>query len=118
MYGLPPNFDTSVFVGKTLQMICFNANQIYLHFASDLVLTIEGKFLHKKGAADQLAQALAVPITTSDLMLLLERSVSIASGSEDGTLTLVFDNRHILKCFDDRQYESYRIKNGDEEIII
>ena len=81
-------------------------------------MTIEGKFLHKKGAQTHLAPVLAVPTITSDLMLLLERSVSIASGSEDGTLTLVFDNRHILKCFDDRHYESYRIKNGDEEIIV
>lgn len=118
MYGLPSDFDASFFVGVTLEMICFNANQISLQFDKKVVLTIEGRYLHKKGAADQPAQIVSLPVSKSDLMLLLERSVSLASGAEDGTLTLVFDNRHSLTCFDDAQYESYRIKIGEQEIIV
>ena len=44
MYGLPANFDASLFVGRTLQLICFSANQIYLHFDTELMLTMKDGF--------------------------------------------------------------------------
>jgi Family of unknown function (DUF6188) len=52
-------------------------------------------------------------------MLLLGHVVQRASVSEDGTLTLFFDNHHVLSVYDTSdQYESYQIRRGTQVIIV
>jgi hypothetical protein len=49
------------------------------------------------------------PFSESDLMQLLEHKISAVSGKKDGTLTLVFDDGQILKCYD--QLPNYDVSN-------
>lgn len=119
MYGLPKDFDASFLVGLTLEMVCFNINQVYLHFSSHVLITIEGDFLYQASASDNTARTTRPPILETNLTKLLEHSVSRASGDKDGTLTMVFDNGHVLKCLDTSpNYEAYKIKHGDRTIIV
>ena len=42
-----------------------------------------------------------------------------AFGDDEGTLTMEFDDGHVLRCLDDQPgYEAYEIKMGDESIIV
>lgn len=119
MYGLPENFDASFFVGRTLEMICFNANQIYLHFDDEITITIEGSFSHQHARSSVNPRVVSVPAEQSDLMRLLEHKVVSVSADPDGTLTLDFDDGQIFTCYDQTpSYESYQIKHGDEVIIV
>jgi Family of unknown function (DUF6188) len=119
MYGLPEDFDGSFLIGRALEMICFNANQIYLHFDGQVTITIEGSFSHQRAQYESNTQILSVPVSESDLMQLLEHKISAVSGDKDGTLKLVFDHDQILRCYDQLpNYESYQIRHGDTVIIV
>jgi Family of unknown function (DUF6188) len=119
MYKLPADFDAQFFVGRNLEQICFNQNQIALHFDDDLSIVIESAFSHEEPQSPSDGQVVEVPVSDSDLMRLLGCSVSEASGDGDGTLILVFENGHVLKCFDTSdQYESYQIEHHGNVIIV
>ena len=119
MYGLPKDFDATFLVGLTLEMICFNINQVYLHFSDHVMITIEGDFLYQVSPSDNASRTTSPPILKSNLMQLLEHSVSKASGDKDGTLTMVFDNGQIIKLLDTLpNYESYKFKHGERTIIV
>jgi hypothetical protein len=117
MKKIPEDFDANIFVGRTLEMICFNANQIYFHFDHHLFITAETSFtFNKQGETIEVA----VPALQSGLMQLLEHHVSKVSLEEQHILILVFDNEHELRFADNAPglYESYRITIGDRTIII
>lgn len=116
MYRLPVDFDGSFFIGRKLEMICANANQIYLHFGQQITITVESSLTYQRGDA---TVTIGVPLSNCDIVALLEHSITQVSPMKDGTLTLMFDNGDVLKCLDDRpNYESYRIRNGDKEVIV
>ena len=113
MYGLPKDFNGSFLVERTLEMVCFNQNQVYLHFDTNITIAIEGAFSYKTD------QVINVPVQNSNLMELLGSSVLVAQGDENGTLSLNFDNGQTLKVYDmTKQYESYTISYGDKVIIV
>jgi len=113
MYGLPKGFDGSVLVGRTLEMVCFNENQVYLHFDGRTTITIESAFSYKN------EQIVHVPVAESHLMELLGLSVSAAKGDDKGTLSLFFDNGQTVRVYDTtKQYESYTISYGGKVIIV
>ncbi len=100
-------------------MVCFNANQLYLHFSNHVTITIEGSFSYQKSQSQAAPPPINVPVKESNLMQLLEHSIAKGTGNGDGTLTLVFDNGHVFKCFDSsKSYESYQIKAGEKVIVV
>jgi hypothetical protein len=113
MYGLPKDFDGSFLVGRTLEMVCFNQTQVYLHFDEHVSIAIESAF------SCGTEEVVDVPVKESHLMELLGSSVSVARGDENGTLGLLFDGGQVLKIYDTtKQYESYTITYGGKEIIV
>lgn len=119
MYGLPAGFDTSRLLGCTLTQVSFSENTVHLSFTNDFSITIESSFSHSKPGRLSDVERSRVPVRESQLMQLLGESVDSAHASADGTLRLGFSNGHVLACFDDTPlYEAYRIKLGDEEIIV
>jgi hypothetical protein len=119
VYGLPKDFTGTFLKDRRLEMICFNANQVYFHFDGGVSIAVESSFAHQTSRSESNAKVLKVPVSVSSLMQLLEHSVIEVSGDEKGTLSLSFDHGHILKLFDSSpQYESYHIKRGDEMITV
>jgi len=119
MYGLPVDFDASRLVGCTLEQVSFSENTVHLSFSNDASITIESCFAHS--AHDDLgdAERSRVPVRESRLMQLLGESIDSAHASAEGTLSLRFTNGQVFACFDDTsQYEAYRLKLGEEEIIV
>lgn len=118
MYGLPPDFDSSVFIARELQQVSFTANTVHLAFDADIAITLESFFmfqLDKKTAAVKQAP----PVQVSSLMSLIGHKVCAASAVRDGTLILEFTGGGTFTCIDDsKEYESYHIWIRGREIVV
>ena len=116
MYGLPEDFDGSIFVGLELVEVSFTVNTVHLAFDADVSITIGSRFiLHVGGAREEHA----VPAKSSNITALIGRSVRLVDANPDGTLRLQFDGGDALTCLDDSKvYESYQIHFPGREIIV
>jgi hypothetical protein len=116
-----PNESTGLHrlpIGRTLEMICFNQNQINFHFDEKLTIQV-GTSLRYQQQLTQEPEIIEVPALQSSLMQLLGHSTIKAIGDNTGTLTLEFEDGQILECLDDTPlYESYQIVQGDFRIIV
>jgi hypothetical protein len=113
----PEDFDAGIFVGRTLEMICFNANQVYFHFDSRICIQAETSFTFEKPPA---VAEITIPVMQSDLMHLLEHQILKASAADQHILTLEFDDGSRLRFSDTApgKYESYHVFIGDRRIIV
>ena len=119
MYGLPHDFDTNVFLSRTLGLVCFAAFHITLHFDSDLEITIEGPHSYHPASEEHDSEFVTKPPDTRiDTKGLVGAVVVSAESSSDGRLSLLFNNGHRLTCYDLPGYESYTIHHGDRVIIV
>jgi hypothetical protein len=117
MYGLPVDFDASVFVGRTVELVSFAFSQVDLSFDGIVLLSIQSAYLHDHG--QESPAITAVPSATSTLMQLVEQVVTDASGDDTGTLTLRFANGHVLQCLDNSPaYECYSIQHAGGRVIV
>ena len=118
MYGLPETFDGSFFIGCKLEVISFTESSIYLGFENNIAVTVSSSFQHcMPDIIDADVQRL--PLSTSNLMQLVGRSVEAVNAERKGTLSLMFNGGHIFRCFDDiGNYECYQITHGNEEIYV
>lgn len=118
MYGLPPDFDASVFIGKELEQICFSVNTITFHFGLDVSITVVSLFIYRV-ATEGPECTETIPLHSSNAMRLLEKTVTSAVGQIDGTLSLTFgDGSNLMFIDDTHQYESYHIRIGNTEIHV
>lgn len=119
MYKLPSDFDGAFFIGRTLEFITFSENSVAFAFDRRVSITVESSLQHQFGSDAEQGIRQSVPLTESRLMQLLGCSVVQAKGDENGTLTIMFDNGHVLKVFDDQTcYESYAINDGKHENFV
>lgn len=118
MYGLPEDFDVSIFVGRELVQVSFTTNTVHLAFGGDVAITTETSFvLRLSGWTEEARQEL--PVESSNLMALIGHRVRLANAATDGTLTLHFEGGGILTFVDDsKEYESYHIHTPDREIVV
>ena len=118
MYGLPKDFDVSVFVGKELIQICFAINVVSVHFEERIRITSEGSFGYSLSPENK-DVAYQIPVKDCEILELVGQAVTAATVEGPGGLRLRFDNGHSLIFYDDKSnYESYHIQLGDEEIHI
>lgn len=118
MYGLPADFDSRIFVGSNLEMICFAVNQLYLHFGHKLMIQLGGEYSLQTDPASE-PEIIEVPEFHPQLTKLLEQTVNNASATREGTLTLQFSNGAVFTCYDRTPgYESYEIIIGERRIIV
>jgi hypothetical protein len=99
--------------------VSFSVNTVHLSFSNDVSITIESCFAHSTHGDLDRSERERPPIRESRLMQLVGESIESAQASSDGTLSLKFTNGQILACYDDTAlYEAYRLKLGEEEIIV
>ena len=118
MYGLPRDFTGDFLVGRTLEAVLFNENQIQLLFDRKVAVSIMGEFQHQLGVDHSPCLTQDVPVKESQLMRLAGCSVVNALGTANGSLRLVFDTGEVVTVFDCPGYESYTIFNGDDTIYV
>lgn len=118
MYGLPTDFDSGIFVGRTLELVCFAAYQFNLHFGQNLMIQVNGEYSLQMDAGSE-PEIIEPPEFHPGLTKLLEQTVSNASSTRDGMLTLQFSSGAVFTCYDRTPgYESYYIHIGDRRIIV
>ena len=118
MYKFPKNFNANVFIDHILEMICFNVNQATLHFSGSISICAGGPFEFQKSPNTGEVEIVDFPTAQSDLMQLLECSVSQVFLENEDTLTLVFDNSQRLRFLPDSSYESYHLNIDGGTITI
>jgi hypothetical protein len=122
MYGLPKGVDLSFFVGKRLDSVSFAEFVMFFNFDDNVTVTLGSSFLHqqsKDAESPKFDDRQSVPVKHSALMQLVGRSVVSATGDDEGTLTLCFDDGQRLSFFEDRcPYESYTFSDGEHEYIV
>lgn len=118
MYGLPADFDSRIFVGRTLELVCFAAYHFNFHFDQDIGVQVGGEYsLQMKPVSEP--DIIEVPEFHPGLTKLLEQTVIHASATRDGTLILRFSGGAVFTCYDRTPgYESYDIYIGDRHIIV
>ncbi len=118
MYGLPADFDATIFIGRELEQVSFTVNTVRLAFADDVAITMESSFAFQAPGTEELVRQ-APPVQASALMVLVGRKVCAARAENNGTLRLEFTAGGTLLCLDDSpQYESYHIWVGGKETIV
>ena len=118
MHGLPKDLDTSIFLNRELEQVCFTANQLVLHFDKEISIIASGSFGCFSGSQDKKEVIHKAPVNSSDLMKLLGHRIAKVLAKKDGTLDLQFDNAQQLVFYDDPNYESYDIYIGKNRIIV
>ena len=118
MYGLPRDFDFSIFVGRSVELVSFTVNTVNLSFDEDLSITIGSSYEYQVDTRSP-GEKRAIPVQESTLMQLLGKTIEAAEACGRGTLVLHFEGGQIFKCFDDEpQYEAYTITNRGRETIV
>ncbi|MEJ7623683.1 MAG: DUF6188 family protein [Pyrinomonadaceae bacterium] len=119
MYGLPDDFSTDFLLGRNLEQICINENQVYFHFDNQLFITVEGTYAYQNVESEAGELLIEVPRFDANVLQLLGSSVRKCASSPDGTLNLSFDNGQTLTMLDSsREFESYQIRYKDLIIIV
>lgn len=115
VYGLPADFDYSIFVGRTVEQVCFMENMVSLAFDERVHINIESSYSLQPSEHDA-EVVVDIPPQESNLMQLAGQVVDSAHAEGRGTLILRFQGGHVFKCFDDQpMYESYHIVNKGVE---
>jgi hypothetical protein len=118
MYGLPEDFDASVFVGHDLEHIMFTSNTVFFSFGPELSVNTTSSFLYRKEALGSETKQV-VPVGSSDVMSLLGKSVKVSRSDRSGMLELTFDDGQMLTFYDDQpSFESYSLRVGKREIFV
>lgn len=118
MYGLPRNFDASVFVGQELSLVSFSTNTVNLVFDDQHSITIESSFTYTT-SANTVEIAQAIPGIFSGVMGLIGKTVIRAEAHANGLLVLSFEGGGMITCRDDSDdYESYHIRIGQKQIDV
>lgn len=118
MYTLPDSFDTKILLDERLIMICFNSSQVYFHFDSHLMITIDGEFIVEK---DFKIEKYHPYLLKSDCGLLELIETTITDCYTDVArkdLRIKFSNSMIVTLLATENYESYLITKGDLEIRV
>ncbi len=117
MYGIPSDFDPSIFIGRELQQVSFTVNTVHLTFDDDIAITLDSSFVFQLDRAEKEVKQ-APPVRVSSLMSLVGRQIS-ASSCSSGSLTLEFTPGGTLTCIDDsKEFESYHIWIHGKEIVV
>lgn len=118
MYGLPANFDSRIFVGRTLEEIYFAAYHFVLQFDQHIGVQVHGEYSLQIDPGLE-PDIIDVPEFHPQLTKLLEQTVNNATATREGTLTLQFSNGAVFTCYDRTPgYESYEIFIGDRHLIV
>jgi len=116
MYKFPEEFDPAIFVGRTLEMVCINANQVYFHFNDHLMICAESAFWYER--QDKSHSDVQVPLDQLEVLQLLEHDVARAQIKKGDVLIVIFDNGASLRFDPVLGYESYRVVVAGKETFI
>lgn len=118
MHGLPASFDPGVFVGRTVESVCYSENSIHIGFDGRSSVTIEGSYSFDP-TGDLGLERSSVPVEVSNLMKLTGKRVEVARTEFGRDLVLTFTEGPVLVCHDDSSaYECYHVMVDGSEFHV
>ena len=126
MYPIREDFDAKFLIGASLCEVCFNANQIKMWFDSGCTIVLEGCLVHRiegQGAIvcdTNMTDVAVTPQTPSvSLFRLIERQVAnVRFDQRRFNTTIEFSDGQSIELIGEEPYECYKIKFGDDEILV
>lgn len=124
MHGLRHHPDLSFLIGRDLDSICFERNQLLFQFHAPLSnlkgtgICVRSKVLHhaKQGVVEW---DCSKPLIGSCSLLLLLRTTVVRVGWPDGSLKMELSNEETVTIlYSNAKAESYRIWDGDTVIVV
>ncbi len=102
--------------GRYLEMVCFNANQVYFHFSGNSHIVLEARycFWSKAITAPQIVSAPSLPM---DVIAVMDKGVLEYELRPSGTLRLVFENGYYFEAYKEDGYESYKVVIDGRELV-
>lgn len=118
MYKIPKNYNIYELKGETVYQVAFGINFITLFFSKGFI-QIEGSFstIFENETCD-FCEVYPVKHDFSLLKLLERTIIEVDINSDRNVLVLLFESGFTLKLTGNEEYESYKIKINEEEIII
>lgn len=124
MHGLLHHPDPSFLIGRDLDGICFERNQLHFQFHAPLSnlkgtgICVRSTVIHH-AKHDVVEWDCSKPLIGSCSLLLLLRTTVVCVGWPDGNLKLEFSNKEIVTIlYSNAKTESYRIWDGDTIIVV
>lgn len=118
MYGLPNDFDASVFVGRRIESVTFAENVIILAFSEAVSVSISGTVLYQE-SGDTSRKRERPPIAHTSLVGAVGRAVEATELKSPQELILRLEGGFSVTLLDDSDaYECYLISLGDREIVV
>ena|ERR1700712_2087812 len=118
MYKVPDDLNSDFLRDDTLIMVSFNANQIYLHFETGILITLEGEYIISIVGKEHLYNVYPVSYENG-LLELIEKKVErteVLNSKKD--LTIHFENSLCVTLINSDNYESYQVKINDRRFIL
>jgi hypothetical protein len=117
MYRFPKRDILESIIGNKLIMVSCNVNQIYLHFDSNISISIESTNFQVKSEKELIE--IGVPIDNLAVFKLIEQKVIDISLNEEKTiLEIIFNQNQRIILTDDEHYETHVITIGKKKIIV
>jgi hypothetical protein len=118
MYIIPNTFDPKSLIGEILVMICFNSNQITLHFETSTMITFEGEFIIEVNNIEKLHNVYPLG-DDKGLLAFIETEIKDSYTDEARkNLKIKFSNNSNLILVGNDEYESYMINKDGAKIIV
>jgi len=112
MYGLPEDFKTAIFHGRSLDLVCFTRYQVDLHLSGKFLISVEAEISLDAGKRFRL------PLSLSYIYPLIDQKIVSTSTTVSGTLSLHFEKGKTLCIHDSsEQFESYSISEHGVLIV-
>lgn len=119
MYDLPKGTTFEFLRDREVELLCFGAYALTLHFEGDIQLQIEASFTYVTAAQYTAPEPSRFPLSESQLMRLLLQRVTRVAVRRNGTLTLGFGNGDTLKIDGNvGPYESYNVNHPDGLLVV
>lgn len=119
MHGLPTTFDPHFIKGKEVESILFAAYQVNLYFSNNVRIQIEGSYKLYCGN-EELESVKTFPVLNSSLLRLIgKKTLDVLFTPSSGNIEIKFeDTMRLLIDGEVGPYESYRLFDGRNEIIV
>lgn len=119
MHGLPETFDPSFLKGKEIESVTFAAYQVNVYLEGKVWVQIEGRY--KLLCDGKVLEAIAAfPIAQSALVQVIgKKIVEVSFTRQSGDIEIILEGGYkLLIDGETGPYESYRLFDGQKELIV
>ncbi|MGB9377097.1 MAG: hypothetical protein WCB04_06240 [Mycobacteriales bacterium] len=118
MYGLPANFQPTIFEGRQLTSVTFAENVIHLNFDEELSVSVLDAVAYRN-ASDNDEMVDAPPLASTSLVSLVGQYVTAGRVESSRQLLLELEGGGWLRLTDNSEmYESFIITIDGKETIV